>query len=150
MDVQNIYYTTRDTFSRSFDYRAFWQTVSQQGTIVYAHAYAIDRGDVQQQKFQSALKKTGFNIKLKPYIHRADGSAKGDWDVGIAIDVMEIAARVDHVILLSGDGDFDVLLTKIKQLYAVKTHVYGVKPLTALSLIKACDEFFAINEHYLV
>jgi len=149
VDVQNIYYTTRDAFSRSFNYRAFWQLISQQGIVVHAHAYAIDRGDVQQQKFQSALRHIGFNVHLKPYINRSDGSSKGDWDVGIAIDVMEIAPKVDSVILLSGDGDFDLLLNKIRQAHSVKTHVYGVRQLTAQSLIDASDAYTAINETHL-
>ena len=149
VDVQNIYYTTRDAFSRSFNYRAFWQLISQQGIIVHAHAYAIDRGDAQQQKFQSALRHIGFNVHLKPYINRSDGSSKGDWDVGIAIDVMEIAPKVDTVILLSGDGDFDLLLNKIRQAHDVKTHVYGVRQLTAQSLIDASDAYTAIKEIHL-
>ena len=62
------------------------------------------------------LKHIGFTVKLKPYIQRSDGSAKGDWDVGIAIDVMEMAREVDTVILLSGDGDFDLLLEKVKKI----------------------------------
>ena len=51
----------------------------------------------------------GFTVKLKPYIQRSDGSAKGDWDVGITIDIMDAAANVDEVVLASGDGDFDML-----------------------------------------
>lgn len=150
VDVQNIYYTTRDTYSRSFDYRQFWKKLSQQGFIVHAHAYAIDRGDQQQQKFQDALRHIGFNVHLKPYISRSDGSSKGDWDVGITIDVMEVAEKVDRVVLLSGDGDFDLLLKKIRSLYGVTTQVYGVRQLTAQSLIDASDEYFPINENYLI
>jgi len=86
VDIQNIYYTTRDTFQQQFNYRNFWQQISQQGDIVLANAYAIQRSDDQQHKFQKALKHIGFNVKLKPFIQRRDGSAKGDWDVGIAVD----------------------------------------------------------------
>ena len=113
VDVQNIYYTTKQAFGLQFNYRKLWQHISSEGEIVNAYAYAIDRGDNQQQKFQSALKHIGFNVKLKPFIQRSDGSAKGDWDVGITIDMLETAESVDKVILLSGDGDFDLLLTKI-------------------------------------
>ncbi len=88
VDVQNIYYTTRDTFGRQFNYRKFWQQISAEGDIVIANAYAIQRADEQQVKFQDALKHIGFTVKLKPYIQRSDGSAKGDWDVGITIDIM--------------------------------------------------------------
>ncbi|MCP4272640.1 MAG: NYN domain-containing protein [Gammaproteobacteria bacterium] len=149
-DVQNIYYTTRQAYGRQFNYRKLWHLISQQGEIVSANAYAIDKGDEQQQKFQNALKHIGFNIKLKPYIQRSDGSAKGDWDVGITIDILEAAKDVDLVVLLSGDGDFDLLLQKITKDYLIEAQVYGVPVLTANSLINAASQFIAIDDSLLL
>ena len=145
VDVQNIYYTTREAYGRQFNYRAFWQQIAEQNNIVAATAYAIHRGDDGQHKFQSALRHIGFDVKLKPYIQRSDGSAKGDWDVGITIDIMEAAREVDTVILLSGDGDFDMLLDKVGGDYGVTTEVYGVPSLTANSLVEACSVFHPIT-----
>jgi uncharacterized LabA/DUF88 family protein len=150
VDVQNIYYTTRDSYGRQFNYREFWNRVSTQGDIVSATAYAIHRGDDKQLKFQDALKHIGFTVKLKPYIQRSDGSAKGDWDVGITIDVMEAAKNVDTVILLSGDGDFDLLLEKIREEYGVSAEVYGVPALTANSLIDAASIYHRIEDDLLL
>ncbi len=150
VDVQNIYYTTRDIYKRQFNYRQFWPRICAEGEIVVANAYAIHRGDDQQIKFQDALKHIGFTIKLKPYIQRSDGSAKGDWDVGITIDVLEAAPQVDKVILLSGDGDFDMLLDSIKKNHAVETAVYGVQKLTAASLIESADHYYPIDETMLL
>ena len=150
VDVQNIYYTTRDTYARQFNYRNFWKKIDSQGDIVSAIAYATQRNDDKQIKFQDALRHIGFNVKLKPFIQRSDGSAKGDWDVGITIDVLESAKDVDTIILLSGDGDFDLLLDKVSNDYGVQTEVYGVPALTANSLIKATNTFNAINEELLL
>lgn len=150
VDVQNIYYTTRQAYGRQFDYRKLWQRISAEGEIVSATAYAIHRGLDKQLKFQNALKQIGFSIKLKPYIQRSDGSAKGDWDVGIAIDVMQLAKQVDTVVLLSGDGDFDLLLAKIRTDYAVSAEVYGVPALTADSLIEAASIFHPIEADLLL
>ena len=150
VDVQNIYYTTRQAYGRQFNYRKFWQRISAQGKIISATAYATHRGDDKQYKFQDALKHIGFRVKLKPYIQRSDGSAKGDWDVGITIDVMEAAKDVDSIILLSGDGDFDLLLEKIKKDYAVSAEVYGVPALTANSLIASASRYHPIEEDLLL
>ena len=150
VDVQNIYYTTRQAFGRQFNYRKLWQIISSQGDIVLANAYAIHRGDEKQLKFQEALKHIGFNVKLKPYIQRSDGSAKGDWDVGITIDVLDAAKDIDHMILLSGDGDFDLLLNKIKAGHSITTEVYGVPALTANSLISSTDSFKHITADLLL
>ena len=145
VDIQNIYYTTRQAYGRQFNYRKLWQRISEAGEIVSANAYAIQRNDDKQLQFQNALKQIGFEIKLKPYIQRSDGSAKGDWDVGITIDVMEAAKSVDIVVLLSGDGDFDMLLDKIRKDYAVSAEVYGVPALTANSLINAASVYLPIE-----
>ena len=150
VDVQNIYYTTRDSYGRQFNYRKLWQQLSNESEIVSATAYAIARKDDSQIKFQDALKHIGFEVKLKPYIQRGDGSAKGDWDVGITIDVMQTAAKVDTVILLSGDGDFDLLLQKINSDFKVTTEVYGVPELTANSLINAACKFYPIGKDLLL
>jgi len=145
VDVQNIYYTTRQAYGRQFNYRKLWQRISNEGEIVLANAYAIQPNDEKQLQFQNILNQIGFTIKLKPYIQRSDGSAKGDWDVGITIDVMDAAKGVDTVILLSGDGDFDMLLNKVKKDYAVCAEVYGVPALTANSLIKAASVYHRIE-----
>jgi len=150
VDVQNIYYTTRQAYGRQFNYRKLWQRLSTEEEIVSATAYATHRGDDKQIKFQDALKHIGFTVKLKPYIQRSDGSAKGDWDVGIAIDVMETAKDVDTIVLLSGDGDFDLLLEKVKKDYSVSAEVYGVPALTANSLIKSASIYHRIEEDLLL
>jgi uncharacterized LabA/DUF88 family protein len=150
VDVQNIYYTTRQAYGRQFNYRKLWQQITAEGEIVLASAYATHRNDDKQIKFQDALKHIGFTVKLKPYIQRSDGSAKGDWDVGITIDVLEAAKDVDTIVLLSGDGDFDLLLDKIRKDYAVSTEVYGVPALTANSLIGAASIYHRIEEDLLL
>ncbi len=149
-DVQNIYYTVRQTFGGHFDYHALWRRVAAEGEISAAFAYAIDRGDPRQAQFQSILKRIGFEVKLKPYIQRADGSAKGDWDVGITLDVVEWASCVDKIVLLSGDGDFDLLLQRVREKYGVSTDVYGAEPLTAASLQRAATRFIPIDRSLLV
>ena len=148
VDVQNIYYTTRDTFRRSFDYKRFWNQIESKDEIIKANAYAIDRGDEKQQKFQYALRSIGFNVKLKPYISRADGSSKGDWDVGITIDILDSVQETEKIILLS--GDFDLLVRKVIDQYGCIVDIYGVKELTANSLIESASEFYSISNKFLV
>ena len=150
VDVQNIYYTTRDTFRRSFNYKRFWNLIKSKDEIIKANAYAIDRGDDNQQKIQYALRSIGFNVKLKPYISRADGSTKGDWDVGITIDILESAEEVEKIILLSGDGDFDLVVRKVIDKYGCFVDIYGVEELTANSLIESASEFYSISNKFLV
>ena len=82
-DVQNVYYTVREQYNCHFDYGSFLREVTAGRKLVKAIAYAVDKGDRKQAQFQQILKRLGFEVKLTPYIQRADGSAKGDWDVGL-------------------------------------------------------------------
>ena len=150
VDIQNIYYTTRDTFKRSFNYKRFWRKIESEDNIILANAYAIDKGDEKQKKFQYALKTIGFTVKLKPYISRSDGSSKGDWDVGITIDILDSAEKAEKIILLSGDGDFDLLVQKVIDKYGCIVDIYGVKELTADSLIDSATNFHSISNDFLV
>lgn len=150
VDVQNIYYTTRQAYHCHLDYNAFWARVTRDRKVIKAIAYAIDRGDSRQQQFQNILRAIGFEVKLKPYIQRTDGSSKGDWDVGITLDVMSWAPKVDTVVLASGDGDFDLLLKKAIQEYGVSTEVHSVEPLTASSLIQASSRFIPLSQDLLL
>jgi uncharacterized LabA/DUF88 family protein len=150
VDVQNIYYTTKEYYKCHFDYNAFWASATQGRKVVHAFAYAIHRGSEKQLQFQNILRGIGFEVKLKPYIQRSDGSAKGDWDVGITLDVMEYAAQSDVIVLASGDGDFDMLLDRVRVKHQVETEVYGVPSLTSASLIQSAFKFIPIDETLLL
>ncbi len=150
VDVQNVYYTSKQAFGRNFDYNAFWAVATQNRRVVQASAYATDRGDEKQKQFQNILKAIGFDIKLKPYIQRSDGSAKGDWDVGITLDAMEYAERSDIIVLVTGDGDFDMLAQRIRSKHNAIVEVYGVPQLTAASLVNAASRFIPIQSELLL
>ena len=150
VDVQNVYYTVKQTYGCHFDYRAFWDQVTEGREVVRAFAYAIDRKDQKQIRFQQILESIGFEVKLKPFIQRSDGSAKGDWDVGITLDMIEFANEVDVAVLVSGDGDFDLAVKKLRDAHGVEVEVYGARKLTAASLIQAATRFVPIEQHLLL
>ena len=150
VDVQNIYYTTRQAFNAHFDYNLFWKQVTNGREVVKASAFAIARNDEKQKQFQNILRGIGFEVKLKPFIERSDGSAKGDWDVGITLDVIDCAANADIVVLASGDGDFDLLVERLCERHGIEVEVYGVAQLTAEALKRAATRFIPIDERLLL
>ena len=145
VDVQNVYYTTKQIHQCNFDYNHFWAKATENREVVKAIAYTTERGDEKQKQFQNILRAIGFDVKLKPYITRADGTAKGDWDVGITIDAMEYSKQADVVVLVSGDGDFAMLVDKIIKDNGVAVEVYGVAKLTARALINSATKFVPIE-----
>ncbi|MEH6583571.1 MAG: NYN domain-containing protein [Halioglobus sp.] len=150
VDVQNIYYTCRQTYQKNFDYNRFWAEVTRGRELVGAYAYATDRGDAKQMQFQNILHAIGFTVKLKPVLKRRDGSTKADWDIGIALDVYEAAAQCDTIVLLTGDGDFGLLLDRIRKRFGTASEVYGVPALTSDLLTKEANRFIPIDETLLM
>jgi uncharacterized LabA/DUF88 family protein len=150
VDVQNIYYTCRQAYQANFDYNKFWAQATRDRQLECAIAYATDRGDAKQMQFQAILHAIGFTVKLKPVLKRMDGSTKADWDIGIALDVYEAAADLDTVVLLSGDGDFGMLLQRIKQRFDTNGEVYGVPKLTSDILTDQAKTFIPIDDKLLL
>ena len=150
VDVQNVYYTTRDKYRSNFDYNQFWYVATEGRNVVEANAYAISSQDPKQRQFHHILRGVGFNVKLKPFLQRRDGSAKGDWDVGIALDAIELAETVDTIVLVSGDGDFEILVERIKERFGKPVEVYGVPGLTAQNLIDSASKFVPIEKDFLL
>lgn len=148
--MQNIYYTCRQAYQANFDYNKFWAETTRGRELVSAIAYATDRGDTKQMEFQAILRAIGFTVKLKPMLNRKDGTTKADWDVGIALDVFEAAPLCDTVILASGDGDFSILLARIRQRFGTASEVYGVPALTSDLLTSEADKFIPIEQHLLL
>lgn len=150
IDVQNIYYTTKQTFKCNFNYNEFWKKITNDREVVAAFAYTTNRNDAKQIQFQNILRGIGFEVKLKPFISRNDGSSKGDWDVGITIDIMDYAPQSDVIVLASGDGDFDLLLERVISKNKVIAEVYGVDNLTANSLKRSASKFYKIDNSLLL
>jgi uncharacterized LabA/DUF88 family protein len=150
VDVQNIYYTCRQALNGKFDYNKFWAKVTHEREVVCAYAYATDRGDPQQAQFQNILRAIGFDVQLKTVLKRVDGTAKADWDVGIALDVYEAAEKCDTIVLASGDGDFGILLDRIRERFRTQSEVYGVRALTSNQLIGPASRFIDIDKKLLL
>ena len=149
-DVQNMYYTVKQRYNCHFDYGVLLEQATSGRSIVKAIAYATDKGDRKQIDFQQILRRIGFEIKLTPFLQRRDGSAKGDWDVGIALDMIKYANRVDTIVLASGDGDYTVVVDKIRHEHDVSVEIYGVPDLTASTLIESATRFVPIQGNMLL
>jgi uncharacterized LabA/DUF88 family protein len=150
VDVQNIYYTVKQTYNSHFNYEKFLSQITEGRELIKAVAYAVDKGDEKQIKFQKILETFGFEVKLKPFLQRSDGSRKGDWDVGITIDILDSVKQSDVIVLASGDGDFALLIDKIINEYNVSAEVYGVQDLTSTSLIASATKFIPIENNLLL
>src|SRR5690606_32819827 len=95
VDVQNMFYSAKAVYQRKLDYARLLHKIIAGREVARAIAYIVQTPEVDQKGFISVLHQVGFEVKSKDLKKRPDGSAKGDWDMGIAIDSIGISNRVD-------------------------------------------------------
>ena len=149
VDVQNMFYAAKDRYARRLDYIKLLDLIVGPRNLVAAYAYVVQIPEINQAGFLSLLEHNGYTIKSKDLRMRGDGSAKGDWDVGIAIDIVSMLDALDIVILASGDGDFCALAELIKQ-NGKRIEVAAFEHNTSMDLQRIADQFFPIGDEMLI
>src|SRR3972149_6919815 len=114
VDVQNLYYSAKALYESKVNFGEILKTAIAEREIVRAIAYAVKAEMPEEQSFFDALSKLGLEVKLKELQTFGSGHKKADWDVGIAVDILKMAPKLDTVVLCSGDGDFQLLLEHAK------------------------------------
>ena len=145
VDIQNMYYSARNLYKRKVNFKLLLKDVISNRQLVRAIAYVITADVKDESHFYEALERIGFEVKAKDIQVFYDGSKKGDWDVGIAMDVMRLAPKLDVVVLVSGDGDFTDLLEHAKSL-GCRAEVVAFGKSTSHKLIEAADFFVDIDK----
>ncbi|MEE9514551.1 MAG: NYN domain-containing protein [Candidatus Brocadiales bacterium] len=148
VDVQNMFYSAKALHQSKIDYSKLLQEIIGERKLIRAIAYVVKKSDVDQSSFTDALERLGYEIKSKDLRLRPDGTAKGDWDMGIAIDTIAIAPKLDTVVLVSGDGDFAPLLEMLKA-HGCRVEVVSFRKSTSVELIDAATKYTAIEESLL-
>lgn len=146
LDVSNLYRAGLDFYRRQIDYHRFTQAILNGRTKAAALAFVVESAWGDKSAFFEMLRGLGYEVRSKDLVVRADGSRKGDWDVGIAADIIERLPSLDVIALGSGDGDFLPVVKKAQE-RGVAVEVYAF-PNTAAALKEEAD-YFPIDESLL-
>jgi uncharacterized LabA/DUF88 family protein len=148
VDVQNMFYAAR-TLNARLDFDVLLQTATRNRRLIRAVAYVVEAREIDQSGFIALLKTKRYEVKRKDLKVRSDGSFKGDWDMEIALDALEMADALDVVVLVTGDGDFTGLVQKLKT-RGPRVEVYSFPQNTAKELREAADKFVSIDKRMLI
>ena len=144
VDVQNMFYSARTLHQSKVDYNKLLGELVCGRALVRAIAYVVQKPDVDQSAFLEALRRAGYEIKRKDLILRDDGSTRGDWDVGMTIDALSLASKLDTVVLVTGDGDFVPLVSAL-QARGCRVEIVSFEESTSNELMRSCDQFIPIS-----
>ena len=148
IDVQNMYYAARQLKGK-LDFDALLAAAVLDRRLIQATAYVVETKEIDQSGFIAMLEQRAIEVRRKALQVRADGSMKGDWDMEIALDILEMAAKLDVVALVSGDGDFTALVKRVKGL-GPKVEVLAFPRATAKSLIEAADRYTPLDRRFMI
>lgn len=141
VDIQNLYYSARVLYGKKVNFKAVLETATNDRKLIRALAYGIKTTEGMEEKFFEALVKSGYDVRTKDLQIFPDGSRKGDWDVGIAIDAVKMAAKLDVVVLVSGDGDYVHLMEYLQNTYGVRVEVIAFAESSSAKLVEKADQF---------
>ena len=145
VDVQNMYYSARHLYNSKVNFSNILKNVVGGRPVIRELAYVIRASFPEEQFFFDALQHAGFEVKSKDIQIFPGGAKKGDWDVGIAMDIIRMAPKLDVIILVSGDGDF-VDLVDYLQNHGHRVEVAAFGRSTSSKLTAEADEFIDLDK----
>ena len=144
-DAQNLYHSAHSIYSRNVDYTALLSEAVAGRQLTRAIAYVIRADSPDEDTFFEALQDIGFETHIKDIKRFEDGTIKADWDVGMSLDAITLAKKVDTVVLCTGDGDFARLCWHLRH-EGVRVEVLAFGQSTAGELIEAADAFTDLSD----
>ncbi|OGC61146.1 hypothetical protein A3K34_03640 [candidate division WWE3 bacterium RIFOXYC1_FULL_40_10] len=145
IDVQNMYYSAKNIYGTKVNFAKVLAEGIAGRKLIRAFTYVIKADVGAEQEFFSALEKIGFEVRQKDLQIFYGGAKKGDWDVGLCMDVIRLIPKIDAMVLVSGDGDYTELLEYAKS-QGVRTEVIGFSQTVSSKLTEVADYFVDMSE----
>lgn len=141
IDTQNLYHCAKNLYKAKVNFGSVLKDAVAGRELIRARAYVVTTESGEESSFFEALEKLGIEIKTKDLQIFYGGAKKADWDVGLAIDVISMASKLDAVIIASGDGDFIPLVEYLKYNEGCQVEVIAFGKSASSRLREAADDF---------
>ncbi len=144
IDTQNLYHSARNLYNARVNFAGVLEEAVADRQLVRAIAYVITTEAQDESQFFEALTKMGIETRTKDLQIFFGGAKKADWDVGIAVDAIRLASKIDTIVIATGDGDFAPLVEYVKQL-GVQVEVMAFGQSSSSKLREACEDFIDLS-----
>lgn len=146
VDVQNLYYSAKNIYKSKVNFNTILKEAVKGRHLIRALAYVIKADVKDEENFFEALKSFGYEVKAKDLQVFYGGAKKGDWDIGIAMDTIELASKLDAIVLVSGDGDFVRLVQHLKHVLGCYVEVMAFGKSSSQKLVEEADNFIDLDQ----
>ncbi len=147
IDTQNLYHSAKNLYNTKVNFGAIMESALGKRKLIRSIAYVITTEAGDETQFFEALTKIGIETKTKDLQIFYGGAKKADWDVGLAVDAIRLAPKVDTIVLATGDGDFVPLVTFLKEHFGVQVEVISFGRSSSSKLREACEDFIDMCDH---
>lgn len=146
VDVSNMYHSAKNLYKRRVNFKEILKTAVAGRKLIRATAYVIKTESEEGNAFFEALSQQGFEVRMKDLQIFAGGAKKADWDVGIAVDAIKLAEKLDVIILVTGDGDYIPLVNFLQNTKGCLVEIMAFRQTTSSKLIEEADDFTNLSE----
>jgi len=147
VDVSNMYHSAKNLYSRKVNFKEILIKAVAGRKLIRATAYVIRTENKDEMAFFEALSQQGFEVKMKDLQIFAGGAKKGDWDVGITIDAIKLADKLDVLILVSGDGDYLPAMSYLQNNKGCLVEIMAFHQTASNKLIEEADDFIDLSSN---
>lgn len=144
VDVQNLYYSAKNLYQGRVNFEELKLRAVEERKLIRSIAYVISADNSDENKFFDVLGYMGYEVRQKELQNYWGGKSKGDWDVGLTIDAVKMADKLDVVVLVTGDGDY-VPLVEYLQFKGILVEVIAFGRTASGKLIEQCDGFLDLD-----
>ncbi|MDO9399834.1 MAG: NYN domain-containing protein [bacterium] len=146
VDVSNMYHSAKNLFKKRVNFEEILKEAVAGRKLIRATAYVVKTETEEEMHFFEALSQQGFEVRMKDLQIFAGGAKKADWDVGIAVDAIKLANKLDVIILVTGDGDYIPLVNYLQNTTGCLVEIMGFRQTTSGKLIEEADDFINLSE----
>ncbi len=146
VDIQNLYYSAKVIYKQKVNFGQILKDAVGDRKLIRAFAYGIKTMEGLEEKFFEALGKQGFEVKTKDLQIFPGGAKKGDWDVGITVDAIKMANKLDVIVLVSGDGDYIPVVEYLQNTFGCRVEVIAFSESASSKLMEKADKFTDLSQ----
>lgn len=147
VDVQNMYHSAKNLYKANVNFAKILETAVAGRQLIRAVAYVVRSKSKEEQGFFEVISKQGFELKIKDLQIFPGGMKKADWDVGLSVDAIKMADKLDVIILVTGDGDFIPLVSYLRENKGCLVECLGFGKTSSSKLIEVVDEFTDLSKN---
>lgn len=147
VDVSNMYHSAKNLFKKKVNFSEVLNEAVQERKLIRAIAYVIKTESEEELAFFEALNQQGFEVRMKDLQIFYGGAKKADWDVGIAVDAIKLADKLDVIVLVTGDGDFQPLVEYLQNTKGCLVEVMAFEQTASARLIEQADDYVDLSKN---